>query len=116
MDTVTDETRETARDLGSNYMNYAIVAQQELVQLGMNLFQRQWETSRKIVGSRDLGQAIGAWTDLARDTVEDFSTTTTRLLDHACAAGSNIAQTTQEGFRAAVDRTKRAGEVAAGQR
>jgi hypothetical protein len=116
MDSVTDDTREMARDIGGNYMNYAMTAQQELLQLGMNLFQRQWETSRKIVGSRDFGQAIGAWTDLAKNTVEDFSATTTRLLDHACAAGSNIAQTTQEGFRAAAERTKRAGEAAAGQR
>src|SRR5215469_14459805 len=116
MDSVTDEVRETTRDLGSNYMSYAITAQQELLQLGMNMFQRQWETSRKIVGSRDFGQAIGAWTDLAKTTVEDFSATTTRLLDHACAARSSIAQTAQEGFRTAAERTKRAGEAAAGQR
>jgi len=114
MDTATDETRETMRDLGSNYMDYAIAAQQELLQLSVSLFQRQWETSRKIVGSRDFGQAIGAWTDLAKSTVEDFSATTTRLLDQACAAGSNIAQTTQEGFRSAAERTKRAGEAATG--
>jgi hypothetical protein len=116
MERFTDETRETARDLGSNYMNYAVTAQQELLQLGMNFFQRQWETSRKIVGSRDLGQAMGAWTDLARDTVEDFSAATARLLDHARAAGATMAQTTQEGFRTAAERTKRAGEAAAGQR
>jgi hypothetical protein len=116
MDSVTDQARETTRDLGSSYMNYAITAQQELVQLGMNLFQRQWETSRKLVGSRDLGQALGAWTDLAKDTVEDFSAATARLLDHACAAGSNIAQTTQEGFRAAAERTNRTGEAATGPR
>jgi hypothetical protein len=82
----------------------------------MNLFQRQWDTSRKIVGSRDFGQAIGAWTDLAKTTVEDFSAATTRLLDHACAAGSTIAQTAQQGFRSASERTKRASEAATGQR
>lgn len=116
MDTMTGETRAMARDLGGNYMSYALTAQQELFQLGVNLFQRQWDTGRKIVGSRDLGQAMGAWTDLAKNTVEDFSAATTRLLDHACATGSTTAQTTQEGFHAAAERTKRAGEAAAGQR
>jgi len=56
------------------------------------------------------------WTDLAKNTVEDFSTTTARLLDQACAAGSTIAQKTQEGFRSAAEQTKRAGETVAGQR
>jgi hypothetical protein len=116
VDSMTDETRENAREIGGNYMNYAVTAQQELFRLSMSLFQRQWETSRKIVGSRDFGQALGAWTDLAKNTVEDFSTTTARLLDQACAAGSTIAQKTQEGFRSAAEQTKRAGETVAGQR
>lgn len=116
MDTVTNEARDTAQELGSNYLNYAMTAQHELYQLGMNLFQRQWETSRKIAGSRDVGQAIGAWTDLAKNTVADFSAATTRLLDHACAAGSNIAQRTQEGFRSSGERTKRTSEAVSGER
>lgn len=92
MDTATNEIRETGREFGNNYMNYAVATQQKLLRLSMSLFQRQWETGQRIVGSRDLGQAIGAWTDFARNTVEDFSAATTRLLGHACAAGSDIAQ------------------------
>jgi hypothetical protein len=111
-----NQTRENAREIAGDYMNYAVTAQQELFRLSVNMLQRQWETGRKIVGSRDFGQALGAWTDLAKNTVEDFSATTARLLDQACAAGSTIAQKTQEGFRSAAEQTKRAGEAAAGQR
>ena len=116
MDSMTDETRENAREIGSNYLNYAVTAQQELFRFGIGLFQRQWETGRKMIVSRDFGQALGAWTDLAKNTVEDFSATTARLLDQACAASSTIAQKTQEGFRSAAEQTKRAGEAVAGRR
>jgi hypothetical protein len=45
-----------------------------------------------------------------KQTVEDFSGTTTRLLDGASSVGTKIAQNAQEAFRAAAERAKQTGE------
>lgn len=103
------------RRAGDDYLSYAVSAQQELMQLGMNLFQREMAAGQRIVGSRDLGQAFTVWTDLMKETVQDFSGTTTRLLDGASSVGSKIAQSTQDALRAAAERAKRTSENVSGQ-
>lgn len=107
--------REGFPSVGSDYLNYAFMAQQEMLQFGMNLFQRQIDTGRKIAESQDLTQALGAWTNLARETVDDFSAVTARLIGQASAAGSKATEKRDETFRASPQQPKRAAEAASDQ-
>jgi Phasin protein len=109
-DNYSEQATDAFRRAGHDYLNYAVSAQQELMQLGMNLLHREIAAGQRIAGSRDLGQAVTVWTDLMKQTVEDFSGTTTRLLDRASSVGTKIAQNAQEAFRAAAERAKQTGE------
>lgn len=115
---VMDYTNQARQDsqIGSDYISYAFSAHHEWLQLGVNLFQRELATSQKIAQSRDLGQAIGAWTDLMKDTVEDFSAATARLLDKASSVGFAVARNTEEKFGATTDLAERTSETATDQR
>src|SRR5512146_915708 len=101
MDSFTERGRDGFRAVGANYMGYAFSAQQELFQLGMNLFQRELETGRRMVGCRDMSQAFAAFNHLMQETVEDFSAATARLLERASAAGARSLQETDHRMRAA---------------
>jgi len=94
-------------------MSYALSAQHELFQLGMNLFQRELETGRKIAACRDMSQAFAAFNHLMKETAEDFSAATSRLLHHASAMGSNSLQETEHRMRAAGETAQAATEAAA---
>lgn len=82
-----------------NYLRCAFVAQQEFFQLGMNLLQREMDTGRRIVGSRDFSQAFAAYADLMSGTMEDFSASTSRLFEQLSATGAKMVEDTAEGVQ-----------------
>jgi hypothetical protein len=112
MDSFTERGRDGFRAVGANYMGYAFSAQQELFQLGMNLFQRELETGRRMVACRDMSQAFAAFNHLMQETVEDFSAATARLLERASAAGARSLQETDHRMRAAGETVQRSTEAA----
>ena len=113
MDSFTEQSRDDFRAVGANYMSYAFSAQHELFQLGMNLFQRELEASRRIVACRDISQAFAAFNHLMMETAEDFSAATARLLDHASTTGSSSLQETEHRMHAAGETAQRSTEAAA---
>lgn len=113
MDSFAEQSRDGFRAVGANYMSYAFSAQHELFQLGMNLFQRELETGRRIVACRDISQAFAAFNHLMMETAEDFSAATARLLDHASTAGSRSLQEAEHRMHAAGETAQRSTETAA---
>lgn len=113
MNSFAEQGRDGFRAIGANYLSYAFSAQHELFQLGMNLFQRELETGRKIVACRDMSQAFAVFNHLMMETVEDFSAATSRLLDHASAAGSRSLQETELRMDAVGETAQRSTEAAA---
>jgi hypothetical protein len=112
MDSIAEQGRDGFRAIGANYMSYAFSAQHEFFQLGMNLFQRELETGRKIVACRDMSQAFAVFNRLMMETVEDFSAATARLLDHASAVGSRSLQETEHRIHAVGETAQRSTEAA----
>jgi hypothetical protein len=113
MDRFAEQGRDGFRAIGANYLSYAFSAQHEFFQLGMNLFQRELETGRRIVACRDMSQAFAAFNHLMMETVEDFSAATARLLDQASPAGSRSLQETEHRMHAAGETAQRSPEAAA---
>jgi ketosteroid isomerase-like protein len=108
MDNMRDQNRDTAARsfnatmLGSSegYLRYVFTAQQELLQLSVNLLRREIETSHRLAGSRDVTAAFAACSDLMRGTVEDFTAAATRLLNQASNAGGDAVQNAQRSAEA----------------
>jgi hypothetical protein len=115
MDRFAEQAHDGFQAVGGNYMymSYALSAQHELFQLGMNLFQRELETGRKIAACRDMSQALAVFNHLMKETAEDFSAATSRLLHHASAMGANSLQETEQRVRAAGETAQAASEAAA---
>lgn len=100
-----------------NYLKCALLAQQELFQLGVNLLQREMDAGQRIVGSRDLAQAFAACAELMRGTVEDLSESTARLFKEMSVSGPKIVEGTAESVREApppATEPAKAGEAARG--
>ncbi|MGH7032469.1 MAG: hypothetical protein ACREFL_01905 [Stellaceae bacterium] len=113
MDSFTEQGRDGFHAVGANYMSYAFSAQQELFQLGMNLFQRELETGRKMAACRDMSQAFAVFNHLMQETAEDFSAATARLLERASTVGSRSLQDAEHPLRAAGETAQRSAEAAA---
>jgi hypothetical protein len=100
---------------GQGYFNYIFRAQQELLQLSANLLQREIDVTKKLTESGDMAGAFAACGELMRETVQDFTGATARLLDQATATQSRAADRAQEGAHEVTRVAKEGVQAAADQ-
>jgi hypothetical protein len=96
---LTNAASESLLASGNGYLRYVATAQQEWLRLGMSLFQRQMETGRRVMGSWNMMDAVAAYSELMKDTVEEFVTAAGRLVEGASSIGSQAAQNSEQAFR-----------------
>lgn len=100
---------------GEGYVRYVWTVQQELLQLSLNLLQREIATGQKVASSRDLGETFAAYHELMNETMHDFATASARLFEHTKTLGSVVAQNTKQGMEGAAKGTEESVKAAAGQ-